>query len=94
MDVTRQQFRCNYCPLKQPTLDTIIEHCVCCHKSNVLQYRQLILNADTGCFKYLAQIHEGIVPKQLEENGKKLQVNNDKVFILDRTSKKKNRTRL
>ena len=75
--------------IKTVDFRTIIEHCVCYHNSDVLKYRQLILDADTGCFKYLTQIHEGIVPKQLENDGKKIKVNNDKVFVLDRTSKKK-----
>ena len=50
------------------------------------------MDANTGNFKYLTHIHEGIVPKKLDKNGKKVQVNNDEVFVSD-IEKEKNLTR-
>ena len=82
-------FRCYYCPLKFGDLETIINHCTTKHDTELLRYRQLVLCPESGHMKYQSKLHEGLVPRQLHDEGKVIQVRNEEVFIYDSKLKKK-----
>ena len=47
----------------------------------LLRYRQLVLCPDSGHMKYQTKLHEGLVPRQLHDVGKVIQVRNEEVFV-------------
>ena len=81
---------CYYCPLKFGDLESAISHCSSNHDTEVLRYRQLVLCPDSGHMKYQTKLHEGLVPRQLHDVGKVIQVQNEEVFVYDSKLKKKN----
>ena len=70
--------RCYYCPLKFGDLESAISHCKSNHGTELLQYRQL---PDSEHMKYQSKLHEGLVPRQLHDVGKVIQVQNEEVFV-------------
>ena len=54
-----------------------------------MRYRQLVLCSDSGHMKYQTKLQEGLVPRQLHDVGKVIQVRNEEVFVYDSKLKKK-----
>ena len=67
----------------------VISHCSSNHDTELLPYRQLVLCPDSGHMKYQTKLHEGLVPRQLHDVGKVIQVRNEEVFVYDSKLKKK-----
>ena len=65
---------CYYCPLKFGDPDSAITHCSSNHDTELLRYRQLVLCPDSGHMKYQTKLQEGLVPRQLHNLGKVIQV--------------------
>ena len=80
---------CYYCPLKFGDPESAISHCSSNHDTELLRYRQLVLCSDSGHMKYQTKLHEGLVPRQLHDVGKVIQVRNEEVFVYDSKLKKK-----
>ena len=81
---------CYFCPLKFGDPDSAISHCSSNHDTELLRYGQLVLCPDSGHMKYQTKLHEGLVPRQLHDVGKVIQVRNEEVFVYDSKFKKKN----
>ena len=73
--------RCYYCPLKFGDLESAISHCTNTHDTELLRYRQFVLCPDSGHMKYQIKLHKGLVPRQLHDVGKVIQVRNEEVFV-------------
>ena len=69
--------------------ESAISHCSSNHDTELLRYRQLVLGPDSGHMKYQTKLHEGLVPRQLHDVGKVIQVRNKEVFVYDSKLKKK-----
>ena len=71
--------------------ESAISHCSGNHDTELLRYRQLVLCLDSGHMKftYQTKLHEGLVPRQLHDVGKVIQVWNEEVFVYDSKLKKK-----
>ena len=82
-------YHCNERPFKTSSLTGIVEHCISIHGNIELKYRTLISDQEDGKEKYLSKLHEGIVPDNLEEIGKRIEVRGELVYLLDERSKKK-----
>ena len=70
--------------------ESAISHCSSNHDTELLRYRQLVLCPDSGRMKYQTRLYEGLVPRQLHDVGKVIQVRNEEVFVYDSKLKKKN----
>ena len=70
-------------PLKFCDLESAISHCTSNHDTELLRYRQLVLCPDSGHMKYQTKLHEGLVPRQLHDVRKVIQVRNEEVFVYD-----------
>ena len=69
--------------------ESAINHCSNNHDTELLRYRHLVLCPDSGHMKYQTKLHEGLVPRQLHDVGKVIQVRNEEVFVYDSKLKKK-----
>ena len=71
--------------------DSAISHFSSNHDTGLLRYRQLVLCPDSGHMKYTDQtkLHEGLVPRQLHDVGKVIQVWNEEAFVYESKLKKK-----
>ena len=76
-------------PLKFDDPESCISHCSSNHDTELLRYRQLVLCPDSGHMKYRTKLHKGLVPRQLHDVGKVIQVRNEEVFVYDSKLKKK-----
>ena len=45
-------YKCDYCGIKESSLQSIIEHCKLSHGEETLKYRQLVLDENTGIQRY------------------------------------------
>ena len=70
-------------PLKFGDLESTISHCTSNHDIELLRYRQLVLCPDSGHMKYQTKLHDGLVPRQLHDVRKVIQVRNEEVFVYD-----------
>ena len=70
-------------PLKFGDLESANSHCTSYHDTVLLRYRQLVLCPDWGHMKYQTKLHEGLVPRQLHDVRKVIQVRNEEVFVYD-----------
>jgi hypothetical protein len=77
-------YKCYYCGIKESPLQSIIEHCKLSHGKEILKYRQLVLDENTGIQRYQTKIHEGVVPSNLTKYDKSFEFHIRKVisFIL------------
>ena len=82
--------RCYYCPLKFGDLESAISHCTSNHETELPRYRQLVSCPDSGHVKYQIKLHKGLVPRQLHDVGKVIQVRNEEVFVYDSKLNKRN----
>ena len=64
-------------------MQSIIEHCKLSHGEETLQYRQLVLDENTGIQRYQTKIHEGVVPSNLTKYGKCITVNDGLTYIAE-----------
>ena len=78
-----EKYKCYYCKDKQPTLVGIVNHCTRSNEDIELKYRELVLDEQNGSVKYLAKLHEGIVPVHVEKTGKKIEVMDGLVYLAD-----------
>ena len=69
--------------------ESTISHCSSNNDTELLRYRQLVLCPDSGHMMYQTKLHEGLVPRQLHDVGKVIQVRNEEVFVYDSKLKKK-----
>ena len=79
---------CYYCPLKFGDPKSVISHCSSYHDTELLRYRQLVLCPDSGHIMYQTKLREGLVPRQLHDVGKVIQVRKEEVFVYDSKLKK------
>ena len=89
MKCEENMYKCYYCGIKESPLQSIIEHCKLSHGEEILKYRQLVLDENTGIQRYQTKIHEGVVPSNLTKYGKCITVNDGLTYILDKESNKK-----
>jgi hypothetical protein len=82
-------YTCYYYGIKERPLQSIIEHCKLLHGEEILKYRQLVLDENTGIQRYQTKMHEGVVPSNLTKYGKCSTVNDGLTYILDKESNKK-----
>jgi hypothetical protein len=76
-------YKCYCCGIKESSLQSIIEHCKLSHGEETLQYRQLVLDENTGIQRYQTKIHEGVVPSNLTKYGKCITVNDGLTYIAE-----------
>jgi hypothetical protein len=57
--------------------------CKLSHGEETLQYRQLVLDENTGIQRYQTKIHEGVVPSNLTKYGKCITVNDGLTYIAE-----------
>ena len=48
---------------------------------------ELVLNDQAGMHKYLTKVHESIIPREIENIGKSIEVGGSQVYNLDKRSK-------
>ena len=75
--------------MKFGDLESAISLCSSNHDTELLRYRQTALCPDSGHMKYQTKLHEGLVPRQLHDVGKVIQVRKEEVFVYDSKLKKK-----
>lgn len=82
-------YKCYYCTDKFDAISDIVTHCQDEHGQNVLKYRQLMLDENSGKQYYQTKIHEGIIPFHIELSGKSICIQNSLVYVCDNISKRK-----
>ena len=78
-----------YCPLKFGDLESAISRCTSNHDTELLRYRKPVLCPDSGHMNYQTRLHARLVPRQLHDVGKVIQVRNEELFVYDSKLKKK-----
>ena len=87
--MTMKKYRCYFCSFIDDSLEDIVDHCIDSHSKNTLKYRELELDERPGKLRYQTQIHAGVIPSNIENDGKTIIVSKDLVFLRDNGSKQK-----
>ena len=87
--MTMKKYRCYFCSSIDDSLEDIVDHCIDSHLKNTLKYREFELDARSGKLRYQTQIHAGVIPSNIENDGKTIIVSKDLVFLRDNGSKQK-----
>ena len=81
--MTMKKYRCYSCSFIDDSLEDIVDHCIDSHSKNTLKYRELELDERPGKLRYQTQIHAGVIPSNIENDGKTIIVSKDLVFLRD-----------
>lgn len=80
--MTMKKYRCYFCSSIDDSLEDIVDHCIDSHSKNTLKYRELELDERSGKLRYQTQIHAGVIPSNIENDGKTIIVSKD-FFLRD-----------
>ena len=69
-DMDHFRYRCTYCDVSFNEHGLIVEHLISSHHWEILSFRELCLSEVTGKTGYLKKTYEGIMPRDIIQQGK------------------------